>query len=291
MKLTKAQRKRHELAVELIHSYEPGKHRDAWIECPYCHGAEGGCDECPGGQITAADFIFDAFHPGAFGRTDIAATFFTPRRDARSVAQAHGGTGRVLEPTAGIGVCAHALMEYLDPFNRRAPIQLVCVEIVKDFVEIGRRLVPEADWICGNIFDVLPTLGRFDTAIGNPPFGNIPTNQSTTFRSAIHFGILDAVIPMTEHGGVFILPRNSVPQADGEEGPANYRRFRNLHRGWEIQRTSWQLTGGFKCTGAQCDIFEVARIEGYEPGQEEPEQEEKAAVLEQPTQGELCLAA
>ncbi|MEU6719794.1 hypothetical protein ABZ897_50780 [Nonomuraea sp. NPDC046802] len=47
----------------------------------------------------------------------------------------------------------------------------MCVEKNPHYVAVGQRLLPEATWICGDVFDVLSMgLGRFDTALANPPF-------------------------------------------------------------------------------------------------------------------------
>ncbi|MEM6617579.1 MAG: hypothetical protein AAF619_13740, partial [Pseudomonadota bacterium] len=47
--------------------------------------------------------------------------------------------------------------------------ELVCVEINPAFVEIGKKMIPEATWICADVFDVLDIeLGHFDCAVSNP---------------------------------------------------------------------------------------------------------------------------
>jgi len=43
-------------------------------------------------------------------------------------------------------------------------------------VEVGKKIMPEANWIIGSIFD-LPNDRIYDVAISNPPFGNIKTGR------------------------------------------------------------------------------------------------------------------
>ncbi len=286
MKLTRQQTKEHERVLSLIEAHPPGQHWNHMIECPTCGGKGAShCEECDrDGLVNVLHYIFDHFHPGYHRDISRCANFFTPRNDAVAVAQAGGAGGRVIEPTAGIGSIAHAVYS-LNCWGGDAepPLKLTCVELVEDFVAIGRKLVPQAEWICGNIFDVLPTLGEFDSFVANPPFGKLPSNQSKTWGDDIAFGIIQELLPRCHNGGIVILPAGHHAQSanmrNGEcergrfaDGPSSkFNRFKKLNPAWAIQPTSFGCSNQWKGTSIECEIVDVCRDETYEP--EVPEAE------------------
>lgn len=82
-----------------------------------------------------------------------------------------------------------------------------------DYVEVGRKLVPEADWICGDALDpkLLGSLGRFDFAIANPPFGNIRSVYCSCYQNKLfEYMIIEAASHIAD-GGAFIIPQMSAP--------------------------------------------------------------------------------
>ena len=270
MKLTRQQLKGHERAVELIHAHPPGTHWNRTIEC----GCGGTCDDCDSdGTVNVAHYIFNHFQPGYCRDISRAANFFTPRQDALAVAQAGGARGRVLEPSAGIGAIAHAVFTQNSWDERdRSHLKLTCVELVEEFVALGKLMVPAATWICGNIFDVLPTLGEFDCFAGNPPFGNIPSNQSKVWGNDIAFGMIQELLPQCHSGGTFILPEghNSSGWRSGDffgrgEPSSKALRFKKLNPAWLISPTSFGLSNAWHGTGVTCEIVNIERDDRYEP--------------------------
>ena len=291
MKLTRQQLKAHERAVTLIHAHPPGTHANQQILCP-CGGVT--CEECDSdGYVNVAQYIFDHFQPGYCRDIARAANFFTPYQDARSVAHASGGRGRVLEPSAGIGALAHAV--YLNnQWDRTdaARLQITCVELVEEFVAIGKLLLPSATWICGNVFDVLPTLGQFDSFVANPPFGKIPSNKASAWGDDIAFGIIEAVLPHCANGGVAVLPAGHTRQGTnptarrGErQTSAKYDRFRKRNPAWDIEQTSWAPSNQWSGCSIQCDIVEVLR------GVEHPADPEPAPAIARPRYSSTTVAA
>src|SRR5690606_10107376 len=100
-----------------------------------------------------------------------AGAFFTPMALAFDFA-IEVPAGRIIDLCAGVGMLSWALL------NRRrwdaAPLDLTCIEVNPAYVEVGRKVLPEARWICASVFDVPGMdLGQFDCAISNPPFGAV----------------------------------------------------------------------------------------------------------------------
>lgn len=256
MKLTKAQRKFHKLAVELIRSIDPGKHRDTMIDCPACQRHDGGCETCDYnsfGQISASEAVFKWWLPGAENDLGIGAIFFTPPSFAISIARAHSGVGRVLEPTAGIGVIANACHQ----FHRSGNLlpKLTCIEQNAAFVEIGKRMVPEAEWHCGDVRDILPKLPRFDSAIGNPPFGRVPT-----MNGEAQFEIASLLTKHTKNGGILLLPENSHDRQSTDNDPSSkYISWAEKHPGWRITETEFVGPDRFSACNIKTCICELSK--------------------------------
>lgn len=134
---------------------------------------------------------------------------------------------KIIDLCAGIGVLSYAAS--LDTCN------IICVEINPDYVEVGRKLLPQATWICGDALDphLLDSLGHFDFAMANPPFGNIKSDYRKAYSSGkFEYMIIEAASRIADKGA-FIIPQMSAPfRYSGtpnhvwlEEGSA--RRFEN----------------------------------------------------------------
>lgn len=125
------------------------------------------------------------------------------------------------------------------------------------YVEVGRRLLPEATWICADIFDVAEMdLGYFDDAVANPPFGRINRagRQAPRYRGPLmEYHVIDVAAELAR-SGTFIVPQTSAPfrysgvRRSAWEKPLTYRRFveqTGVHLGFNIgidttyYRDSW----------------------------------------------------
>lgn len=169
-----------------------------------------------------ADFVFDNYHPGATNNLTAGAIFFSPRGVAEEAAVMHGGGGRVIDLCAGIGILGRSLLQH-----NRSITELVCVEINPEFVEIGKKLVPQARWICGSAFEEIESLGVFDSGISNPPFGNIKTDSKSKFSRVVHLAIAELLLTHARDGAILIIPDGDHSQLDRSNPmpSANYARF------------------------------------------------------------------
>lgn len=148
-KLTKAQAKRHAAAVALI--------------------------ERPGPlNLEERETVFTDWHEGADSNQTWSSAYFTPVSLASDLRFDMPGRGTLIDLCAGIGRLAYfaggqgVYEDYRHKYSR-----IVCIERNPRYVELGKRLFPEAEWICGDVLDPQVTrgLGSFDAAIMNPPFG------------------------------------------------------------------------------------------------------------------------
>lgn len=149
-------------------------------------------------------FVLENWREDARHINSQAGAFFTPWELARDFAiEVHGR--RIIDLCAGIG--ALGFMATLD----REPVDLTCVEINPDYVAVGRAILPRARWICGDAL-ALPDLGRFDCAIGNPPFGAIKrSGEGGKYRGrSFEYHVIETASRIADYG-VFIIPQGSAP--------------------------------------------------------------------------------
>lgn len=184
-KLTKAERKAHNQAEEILQ-------KETLTE-----------DE--------KEFVLKNWHPAANFDVGASGAFFTPFDLAKDF-RIDAGTGRIIDLCAGIGSLAYWVQNF--PWGSGKSTELTCIEINPAYVEIGRKIVPEATWICANVFDVLEMdLGHFDNAIANPPFGHVNKHGHSAPRytgSDFAYHVIDIASEIAE-AGAFILPRGSAP--------------------------------------------------------------------------------
>lgn len=148
------------------------------------------------------EFILDNWQESANHVNSAAGAFFTPRSLARDFAIEVEG-GRCIDLCAGIGSLGYAVEEKVG--------SLVCVEINPEYARIGRRILPDAEWIVGSVF-AGRDIGRFRWAISNPPFGAIKAEDfaGKYTGSQFEYRVIEIASRLAEFGA-FILPQMSAP--------------------------------------------------------------------------------
>lgn len=152
-KLSKAELAAHRAAVALLESGRPLSLDDCHQVLEYWHEGAGGDQTAAGAFFTpcdmASDLLFEMPHHGTF--VDLCA-----------------GTGRLAYLAGGQG-----------RFEPHRYSRIVCVERNPAYVAVGKRVLPDAEWICGDVLDpaVRRQIGQVDFAISNPPFGAITKSE------------------------------------------------------------------------------------------------------------------
>ncbi|HAU4523755.1 TPA: methyltransferase [Citrobacter freundii] len=155
-------------------------------------------------QLTEDDkeFIFNNYRGDGIGATG---AFFTPEMLAWDFMLDAGCSDDCIELCAGIGRLSYY------QFIRNKPSHTTCVELNPEYVLIGKRVLPQAEWITGDALQYTPD--RFyRVAYGNPPFGKINTSGAYTGRytgSEFEYKIIDRAREYSSYG-VWIVPQGSA---------------------------------------------------------------------------------
>lgn len=151
-------------------------------------------------------FVLENFQEGANHVNGQAGAFFTPSGLAADFTIDAAG-GSVIDLCAGIGGLAFWMLH-----RGCARGRLVCVEVNSEYVAIGRKILPEAEWFHADIFNLPAVLGHFDVAISNPPFGKVSrTGAAPRYTgAAFEYHAIDIASDLADYGA-FIIPGGSAP--------------------------------------------------------------------------------
>ncbi len=119
-------------------------------------------------------YVLKNWNPQASHNVGKTGTFFTPYDLARDLAIEVIGIGTIVDVCAGIGA-----LSFAEEIMGGGGAKHICIENNPTFIEVGKRILPDAKWILGDAFDA-KTWGQIGSAyevISNPPFLKIkPTN-------------------------------------------------------------------------------------------------------------------
>lgn len=199
-------------------------------------------------------FVLENWQESSSTVNSLEGAFFTPLGLAQEVAIEMGERPRrVLDLGAGIGHLTFASRRLFGHrWNGEPRRELVCVERNPEYVRVGKKVVPEATWICADLFD-LPgmDLGRFDCVIANPPFGAADrSGNGPGYRGRRCEYHVIALAAGLAGSGVFIVPQEAAPfRYSGrsnyqEQADAEYERFRRA-TGIELENNCGMDTAAY----------------------------------------------
>jgi len=175
------------------------------------------------------EFVFENFQEGADASTRIVGAHFTPAELASDLA-ANIDAAFYVDLFAGIGRLTRSVLDfYAWPGKRQA----VCVELNPTFIEVGKRLVPEAHWIQADLLrvDAADTIGKAIAELGwpignrglgiisNPPYGNGKLDGQQGVQ--IEYQAIEIGAALGAFAGAFIIPQQRCPFI--YSGHRNYR--------------------------------------------------------------------
>lgn len=170
-------------------------------------------------------FVLEHWQESAKHINTIAGAFFTPIGLARDLAIEVNDNCRVIDLCAGIG----ALAFFASRTWKRN--EMVCVEMNPEYAAVGMKIVPEARWIVGSVFDLPADLGRFNFAIGNPPFGATPRQKAAGPRytgKEFELHVIDVASDLSDFGA-FIVPQQTAGFRFSESRSGFEERWTDTH--------------------------------------------------------------
>ena len=144
-------------------------------------------------------FILENYRADAVNMVSKVGAFFTPFGLGRDFAIECNHHGKTIDLCAGIGMLSFHVADYSDGEG------FTCVEINPEYLEIGKKILPKANWILADVLsDEITSLSGFDLAISNPPFGNISGVGN------FEYAVIETAGKIAKRG-VYILPQMSTP--------------------------------------------------------------------------------
>lgn len=231
------------------------------------------------------DKIYEELNPAICGDNITEnGVYWTPDGLAGDLSIFAGASGNVLDLCSGIGMLSYRL-RCRDYYEKRIK-SITCIEYNPHFVELGQKLLPGVNWICGNAFDkkLLDELvkdlpkNRFDLVVSNPPFGVDPNKGDYSWlRYQGHRDLmaLEIALRYGRHA-MFILPSGSVNfrysaapyfQDEPERYSQRLKKFikdnKDIHFNMQcdgvdtsIYRDQWlNLPGGIACEVVNVGIY------------------------------------
>ncbi|AXG66961.1 DNA methyltransferase [Dickeya phage vB_DsoM_JA29] len=192
-------------------------------------------------------FVYENYFESATSNVRELGSFHTPLSYAWDFELDIQGYGSLVDLCAGTGILSFCYRHRMKYYHPDEVPTIVCVEINKEYCDIGKRLLPEAIWVNDDALthDVLQYLDpctKFKNAISNPPFGYLKTSEHMgKYRGKdFEFRIIERASQVAEYGS-FIIPQQSAPFT--YSGTRHYqerdsKKYINFHKDTGIELTA-----------------------------------------------------
>jgi predicted RNA methylase len=175
------------------------------------------------GTTFSSDFIdkvYEELNPAICGdNISENGTYWTPDGLAGDLSLFCNIGGHIVDICAGIGMLSYRLK--CRDYHEKKIKSITAIEVNPHFVELGKKLLPDVNWICADVFDKnlwdklvkdLPDK-RFNLAVSNPPFG-VDTNKKDyswlNYHGHRDLMAVELALKYSKHA-YYILPSSSVP--------------------------------------------------------------------------------
>lgn len=152
-------------------------------------------------------FVYENWTPMYAHQVNKAGVFFTPPSLAADLCIEILHSLNLVDLCAGIGMLSFTYYHWC---NQQKP-KITCVEINPEFVAVGKKLLPEANWICADAL-TFESPEKFDAVISNPPFGKIQGASKAVINgyngSDFEYKVIARGKSLSDYG-VFIIPQMS----------------------------------------------------------------------------------
>lgn len=97
-------------------------------------------------------YVYENWHEGAESMNSKFGAFFTPFDLAKdfNLEIIKGNNRKIVDLCAGIGMLSFLAYHHCSEDERP---EITCVELNYDYIEVGKKLLPEATWIHGSVMD------------------------------------------------------------------------------------------------------------------------------------------
>ncbi|WP_431137495.1 hypothetical protein [Psychroserpens mesophilus] len=154
-------------------------------------------------------FVYSNWNESAESINSQAGAFFTPQGLAQDFSLEIIEEESVIDLCAGIGMLSFFAYHWKN-------CNVTCVELNPKYVEVGKKLLPEANWVCDSIFNY-KSFGHHHQSISNPPFGKVKTGINNEIKndlsykgSEFEFITIDIASKISDYGS-FLIPQGSTP--------------------------------------------------------------------------------
>lgn len=215
------------------------------------------------------EFVYENWNAATLYDIAGLGAFFTPKELALDVVLpfvGSDGVHTVVDLCAGMGRLTWAIQQRLANVNHK--IRYVAVERHPDFVRVGKRLLPDVEWVEGDVFDkdLIDSLGHFDVGISNPPFGRFDSTKNVkwlNYKGTAQFLVCE-ILGRIAREAIAIMPAGDIPwTTKGNPNTKEYNKWKEANPSLAMGATSLKTDQyKFEHTPISFEVVKIVTLEG-----------------------------